>query len=275
LAQQYGLSADAINYYTTRTKENSAILDKWHANEQAALDKSRKAQEELNNAGLGWQTTVAAIAPATAALVQHYLNLDVSVQSLATVYGLTTTQVEALDKQMTFNLATMAATEPALGSLDAWIKTNVGDTKEWNNEWRFTSEVIDSKVIPSLDAVAAKAENVSQAVAAVTGVAPGMDQKSPGGAATPINTGNISYQGGFESVFAEFIRKQGGGGGALGGAFTMTPQKDFLSWALSMGLAQRAPTITNTFNLVDTQDGLARKVGDTITGQVQRGSLVN
>jgi hypothetical protein len=60
-------------------------------------------------------------------------------------------------------------------------------------------------------------------------------------------------------------------GGAIGGG----PPKDFLTWALSLGLATRAPTITNTFNLVDTQDGLARKVGETITSQVQRGSLVN
>ena len=42
-----------------------------------------------------------------------------------------------------------------------------------------------------------------------------------------------------------------------------------------MGLAQRGPTVTNTFNIVDTESGIARRVGDTITSQMQRGSLVN
>ena len=60
-------------------------------------------------------------------------------------------------------------------------------------------------------------------------------------------------------------------GGAIGGG----PPKDFLTWALSMGLAQRGPTVTNTFNIVDTESGIARRVGDTITSQIQRGSLVN
>jgi hypothetical protein len=101
-----------------------------------------------------------------------------------------------------------------------------------------------------------------------------MTQMSPGNAPVPINTGNVTYQGGFEAVFAEFMRKNPSGG-ALGGAFTTAPQKDFLTWALSMGLANRTPTVTNTFNLVDTESNLARKVGDTITSQMQRGSLVS
>ena len=98
---------------------------------------------------------------------------------------------------------------------------------------------------------------------------------SPGNAPVPINTGNITYGlGGFEAVFAEYQRKNPSGG-MLGGQIGGGPPKDFLTWALSMGLAQRTPTITNTFNMVDTQDGLARKVGETISSQIQRGSLVN
>jgi hypothetical protein len=41
-----------------------------------------------------------------------------------------------------------------------------------------------------------------------------------------------------------------------------------------MGLAKPATTVTNTFNIVDTESNLARKVGDTITSQVQKGSLL-
>jgi hypothetical protein len=115
---------------------------------------------------------------------------------------------------------------------------------------------------------------VAAAVAAVTKVAPGMDQKSPGNAPVAINTGNITYQGGFENVFAEYQRRNPSGG-MLGGAIGGGPPKDFLTWALSLGLATRAPTVTNTFNIVDTESGIARRVGDTITSQIQKGSLVN
>jgi len=274
LAQHYGISREAIEYYSRRVAENAKILQGWHEAEDAALKKVRTAQDELNEASGHWHQTLLTMAPAVVTAGMNALTLGVSQNTVATAMNLSAAQVEALDRQMKLNLATMAATEPALGTLDQWIKTNVGDTKAWNNEWRFTSEVIDREVIPSLDAVAAKAQTVAATVAAVTGVSPGMDQKSPGNAPVGINTGNVTYQGGFEAVFAEFLRKNPSGG-ALGGAFTMTPQKDFLSWALSMGLASRGPTVTNTFNIVDTESGIARRVGDTISSQIQRGSLVS
>jgi hypothetical protein len=274
VARHYGISKEAIEYYI-RTLDNSAKAQKAWADEvRPKYEAIKKAQDDLNEASGHWHQTLLTMAPAVVTAGMNALTLGQSQDKVALALNLSAAQVASLDRQMKLNLETMRVTEPALGTLDDWIKTNVGDTKAWNTEWRFTSEVIDTEVIPSLDALSSKAKIVEADVARAVGVAPGMDQKSPGNAPVPINTGNVTYQGGFEAVFAEFLRKNPSGG-ALGGAFTMTPQKDFLSWALSMGLAQRAPTITNTFNLVDTQDGLARKVGDTITSQVQRGSLVN
>jgi hypothetical protein len=280
LAQHYGISREAIEYYTRRVTENAATLAKWHEAEDAALKKVRTAQDELNEATGHWHQTLTTMAPAVIAAGMNALSLGVSQTTVATAMGLSAAQVEALDRQMKLNLATMAATEPALGTLDQWIKTNVGDTKAWNTEWRFTSEVIDTQVIPSLDAVTAKAVTASATIAAVTGasagVPPGMTQMSPGNAPVGINTGNITYGtlGSFEATFAEYQRRHPSGG-MLGGAIGGGPPADFLTWALSMGLAQRAPTVNNVFNIVDTESGIARRVGDTITSQVQRGSLVN
>jgi transcriptional regulator with XRE-family HTH domain len=278
LATHYGISKEAIEHYTRTLDASTKAQKAWADEARPRYEAIRKAQEELTEASGGWQKTLATLTPTVTAATMAALNYGLSQDKVALALGVSQTQVAAVDRQMKLNLETMAATEPRLGTLDQWIKENVADTKAWNTEWRFTSEVIDSEVIPSLDAVTAKAQTVaaavSAAVSAAPGVAAGMDQKSPGNAPVSVNTGNITYQGGFESVFAEFMRKNPSGG-ALGGAFTMTPQKDFLTWALSMGLATRAPTITNTFNLVDTQDGLARKVGGTIAEQIQRGSLVN
>jgi len=189
--------------------------------------------------------------------------------------ALTAAQAEAEIAYMNATLvkapAAIALVEPKLGSLTTFMRDASKETEVWNSGLRFTSEVV-GELPPKLEAAASAVQRFSTAAAA-SGVSPGMTQMSPGNAPVPINTGNVTYQGGFEAVFAEFMRKNPSGG-ALGGAFTMTPQKDFLSWALSMGLAQRAP-ITNTFNIVDTESGIARRVSDTISSQIQKGSLVN
>jgi len=273
LATHYGISKEAIEHYTRTLDASTKAQKAWADEARPRYEAIRQAQLELTEASGGWQKTLATLTPTVTAATMAALNYGLSQDKVALALGISSTQVAAVDRQMQLNLETMAATEPQLGTLDQWIKTNVADTREWNNEWRFTSEVIDSEVIPSLQAVTAQAQATSAAVTAAVKVAPGMDQKSPGNAPVGINTGTVTYQGGFEAVFAEFLRKNPSGG-ALGGAFTMTPQKDFLSWALSMGLAQRAP-ITNTFNIVDTESGIARRVGDTIADQIQRGSLVN
>ena len=57
------------------------------------MKRSAKAQEEINNAGLGWQKTIAAIDPTIAAHATKLLALDVSMGSIATKYGLTAAQV--------------------------------------------------------------------------------------------------------------------------------------------------------------------------------------
>jgi hypothetical protein len=276
LATHYGISKEAIEHYV-RTLENSTKAQKaWADEARPKYEAIAKAQADLTQATGGWHAMLLTITPTVAKTATEALGLGVAQTTVAQALNLSALQVDALDRQMKLNLATMAATEPALGTLDQWIKTNVADVQQWNTEWRFTSEVIGDQVIPALDAVTAKAQTTSAAIAAAVSIAPGMDQKSPGNAPVPINTGNISYGtlGSFEATFAEYQRRHPSGG-MLGGAIGGGPPADFLTWALSMGLAQRGPTITNTFNIVDTQDGIARKVGDTITSQVQRGSLVN
>jgi len=274
LASHYNISEEAIEHYIRTLDASTKAQKAWADEARPKYEAIKKAQDELNEASGHWHETLKTMAPAVVTAGSNALALGLAQDKVALALNLSTEQVAALDRQMKLNLETMAATEPKLGTLDQWVKTNIGDTKAWNTEWRFTSEVIDTAVIPSLDALSSKAKIVEADVARAVGVAPGMDQKSPGNAPVGINTGNVTYQGGFEAVFAEFLRKNPSGG-SLGGAFTMTPQKDFLSWALSMGLASRGPTVTNTFNIVDTESGIARRVGDTISSQIQRGSLVN
>jgi len=276
LAQHYGISREAIEYYTRRATENAKILQGWHEAEEAHIKKVNAAQLELNQAGGGWRETLKTIEPAAAATATAYIAMGQSLTTIATAGNLSTIQINALDKAYKEQITTLAALEPATQTLDMWMRTvgtqfqvaaESGD--QFKTMLELTGDTVDA-IVPKVE----KLDTVFRSVTEAAKVAPGMTQMSPGNAPVPINTGNVTYQGGFEAVFAEFLRKNPSGG-ALGGAFTMTPQKDFLSWALSMGLAQRAPAITNTFNLVDTQDGLARKVGETITSQVQRGSLVN
>jgi hypothetical protein len=276
LAQHYGISREAIEYYTQRATENAKILKGWHEAEEAHIKKVNAAQLELNQAGGGWRETLKTIEPAAAAVATKYIAMGESLTTIATAGNLSTIQINALDKAYREQIATLAALEPATQSLDTWMRT-VGQQfavaaengDQFKTMLELTADTVDT-VVPKLE----KLDTVFRSVAIASGVSPGMDQKSPGNAPVPINTGNVTYQGGFEAVFAEFLRKNPSGG-ALGGAFTMTPQKDFLTWALSMGLAQRGPTVTNTFNIVDTESGIARRVGDTIAGQIQRGSLVN
>jgi hypothetical protein len=275
LAQHYGISKEAIEHYTRTLDASTKAQKAWADEARPRYEAIRVAQQALTEASGGWQKTLATLAPSVTAATMAALNYGLSQDKVALALGITETQVAAVDRQMKLNLATLAATEPALGTLDQWIKVNVADVKQWNTEWRFTSEVIDTQVIPSLQAVTAQAQTTSAAITAA--ITPGMTQMSPGNAPTPINTGNITYGtlGSFEATFAEYVRRHPSGG-ALGGAIGGGPPADFLTWALSMGLAQRGgPTITNTFNLVDTQTGLANSIGNTIASQVQRGSLVN
>jgi hypothetical protein len=277
LAQHYGISREAIEYYTQRATENAKILKGWHEAEEAHIKKVNAAQLELNQAGGGWRDTLKTIEPAAAATATAYIAMGQSLTTIATAGNLSTIQINALDRAYKEQLTTLAALEPKTQSLDTWMRT-VGQQfavaaengDQFKTMLELTGGTVDA-IVPKIE----KLDTVFRSVTEAAKVAPGMTQMSPGNAPVPINTGNITYGlGGFEAVFAEYQRKNPSGG-MLGGQIGGGPPKDFLTWALSMGLAQRTPTITNTFNMVDTQDGLARKVGETISSQIQRGSLVN
>ena len=195
------------------------------------------------------------------------LTLGVNQDTVAKALNLTTLQVDALDRQMKLNLGTMAVTEPALGTLDAWIQTNYKDTKAWNAEWRFTSEVIGEKVNPEIEKLTANIEGVSTAMAATESF---LGPKGGGGA---IDTSGMTIptttnSGG--NITPTHMGSQVGGG------------EDVLSYGLRTGLIHRpggggfnAPSISNVFNIVDTESAIAKRVSDTIASQMQRGSLVN
>jgi hypothetical protein len=276
LAQHYGISREAIEYYTRRATENAQILKGWHEAEEAHIKKVNAAQLELNQAGGGWRETLKTIEPAAAATATAYIAMGQSLSTIATAGNLSTIQINALDKAYKEQITTLASLEPKTQTLDMWMRTvgtqfqvaaESGD--QFKTMLELTGETVDA-IVPKVE----KLDTVFRSVTEAAKVAPGMTQMSPGNAPVPINTGNITYQGGFENVFAEYQRRNPSGG-MLGGAIGGGPPKDFLTWALSLGLAQRTPTVNNTFNIVDTESGIARRVGDTITSQIQRGALVN
>jgi len=272
ISQHYGISTRALEYYNRTLAESTKAQKAWADEARPKYEAIAEAQRNLTEAAGGWHTTLLTITPAVTAAAMAALTYGNSQKDVALALNLSASQVAAVDRQMQLNLATMAATEPALGSLDQWIKTNYADTKAWNNEWRFTSEVIGEKVAPALEDVTSKIEGVSAAMSSMTAMVPGMTQKSPG-ASIPINLGEGLSIPNFDYAFDLYSKTHGGasGVGMIGGG----PAPDFLSWAMSHGYTQQAPQVNNTFNIVDTESGIARRVGDTITSQVQRGSLVN
>lgn len=266
LSEHYGISTRALEYYTRTTNESAKAQKAWADEVRPKYAAIAEAQEELRHATGGWHAALTAIAPATAKAAMEAMNLGVSQNTVAKALNLTTLQVDALDRQMKLNLGTMAVTEPALGTLDAWIKTNYADTKAWNTEWRFTSEVIGEKVNPEIEKLTENIEAVSTAMAATESF---LGPKGGGGA---IDTSGMTIPNQDElwrQYNATHMGSQVGGG------------EDVLSYGLRAGLIHRpgsgynAPSISNVFNIVDTESGIAKRVADTITGQIQRGSLVN
>jgi hypothetical protein len=269
IAEHYGISTRALEYYNRTLTESAKAQKAWADEVRPKYEAIRVAQEELAHATGGWHAALTAIAPATAKAAMEAMNLGVSQNTVAKALNLTTLQVDALDRQMKLNLGTMAVTEPALGSLDAWIKTNYADTKAWNSEWRFTSEVIGEQVNPALDAVTEKIEGVSTAM-----------QESflgPKGGGGTINTAGMTIPD-----QDELWRQYNATHLSMGVGTPMAPgRSDILSWGLGAGLihqaggAFNAPSISNVFNIVDTESNIARRVSDPIASQIQRGSLVN
>jgi len=269
IAEHYGISTRALEYYNRTLTESAKKQKEWADEVRPKYAAIAEAQAELAHATGGWHAALTAIAPATAKAAMEAMNLGVSQNTVAKALNLTTLQVDALDRQMKLNLGTMAVTEPALGSLDAWIKQNYADTKAWNTEWRFTSEVIGEQVNPALDAVTEKIEGVSTAM-----------QESflgPKGGGGTINTAGMTIPD-----QDELWRQYNATHLSMGVGTPMAPGRaDILSWGLGAGLVHQAggafngPSISNVFNIVDTESNIAKRVSDTIASQIQRGSLVN
>jgi len=161
-------------------------------------------------------------------------------------------------------------------SLDAVMKAAAQSTEVWNSGLRFTSEVVGElpdKVNAATDAIQQLTTAQAQATAG-----PQMGTSSPGGT---VNTAGITVGGpglSMESVFDQYTKRFGGNSslGMIGGG----PPPDFLSWALSMGLASRnAPTIPaggnvgapmnqtiNMNGLLGTNDPATRELIKTMVG---------
>jgi hypothetical protein len=230
LAQHYGISREAIEYYTQRATENAKILKGWHEAEEAHIKKVNAAQLELNQAGGGWRDTLKTIEPAAAATATAYIAMGQSLTTIATAGNLSTIQINALDRAYKEQLTTLAALEPKTQSLDTWMRT-VGQQfavaaengDQFKTMLELTGGTVDA-IVPKIE----KLDTVFRSVTEAAKVAPGMTQMSPGNAPVPINTGNITYGlGGFEAVFAEYQRKNPSGG-MLGGQIGGGPPKDFL-----------------------------------------------
>jgi hypothetical protein len=176
-------------------------------------------------------------------------------------------EVTAVIKTMTTSLglstAQLAKMEPQLGTLEqatrnmnrVWNETAPA-VDAANEKLRFTSEVIGE--------LPAKIEAASTALESSF-----LGPKGGGGA---IDTSGMTITDNDElwrQYNATHMGSQVGGG------------EDVLSYGLRAGLIHRpgsgynAPSISNVFNIVDTESEIARRVSDTISSQLQRGSLVN
>ena len=275
LAERFGISAEAITHYTKRAQESSAILEKWRANEQAGIEKVRKAQEELNQAGGGWRETLLTIAPAAAATATAYIAMGQNLTTIATAGKLTEIQVQALDKAYKEQIATLARLEPPTQSLDTWMFT-VGKqfqvAAESGDQFKTMLELTGG----TIDAIVPKAEKLEETFRSVTEAAREATTETTGKNApgkVDINLGNIAFgSGGLEAAFKAYsLRYSQSGVGAIGGG----PAEDFLSWAMRSGYATQGPQITNNFNVVDTESEIARRVAEEVNRQIQRGSLVS
>jgi len=268
IAEHYGISTRALEYYNRTLTESAKAQKAWADEARPKYEAIRVAQEELAHATGGWHAALAAIAPATAKAAMEAMNLGVSQNTVAKALNLTTLQVDALDRQMKLNLGTMAVTEPALGSLDAWIKQNTNDTAAWNNEWRFTSEVIGEQVNPEIEQLAANVETVSTAMDTMKST---LSMGGPGGGT--VNTAGITIADQTE-LWKRYNATHFGPG--VGG-YT----EDALTYGLRSGLAGQtgggfnAPNIVNiTMNgMLGTDDPQTRNAVKTMVDDAMMESM--
>ena len=119
------------NYYIARSTKARRRRKSGRDEARPRYEAIREAQEELTEASGGWQQDAGddRARRSTAAAMAALNYGAVAGQSRAGAAASRRRKSPRVDRQMKLNLATMAATEPALGTLDQWIKTNVGDTK--------------------------------------------------------------------------------------------------------------------------------------------------
>ena len=274
LAERFGISAEAITHYTNRAKESATILDKLREKERADLKKVSDAQAELNQLGGGWRDTLLTIAPATAAAATAALALGGAQSTIATAMSLSEVQVSALNKALQEQTRILQLNEPAIGSLDSWMKSlapeirKAGDSQMFFDQQLMASiATVESAAVPALEKLEETYRSVTEA-ARETAVE--TSKNAPG--AVGVNLGNVAFgPGGLEAAFKAYsLRYSQSGVGAIGGG----PAEDFLSWAMRAGYTAQGPTVNNTFNVVDTESEIARRVSEEISRQIQRGSLV-
>ena len=265
ISTHYGISTRALEHYSRTLTESAKAQKAWADEARPRYDAIRAAQEELNHATGGWHQTLVTIAPALAKTAIEALNMGVAQQTVAKALNLSTLQVDALDRQMKLNLATIAATDPALGSLDAWLKTNATDTAAWNAELQLTAQRIGVDLNPQVEALNTNLRFTSEVVGELPAKLAAI-AAAPSPTAPPFGGQSVSFGDLVPGSTQWYIQ------GEEGLRKYKTPPNTFRSdWKV----APTAPVINNTFNVVDTESGIARRVGDTITDQIQRGSLVN
>ena len=192
--------------------------------------------------------------------------------------------LQASNKTVKATTAEVSMVEPKLSSFEQFTRRAEKATKDvipatetWNSGLRFTSEVI-GELVPELEQAATAIESVTTAQQQMTAA---VSKNAPG--SVGVNLGGLQFgTGGLDAAMKQYTARYGGG--AMGGFIGGGPAPDFLSFAKSMGLA--SPTfpaggvagggaaITNTFNIVDTESEIARRVSEEIARQIQRGSLV-
>jgi hypothetical protein len=225
----------------------------------------REAMADIGTTGLQAASEVGAMV-ATVTPGLNYLERN-GLKPVALSAKQAEAEIAYMNATITKAPAAIALVEPKLGSLASFIREQKTVTDEWNGSLRFTSEVIGDRVVPEIEKLEGKIASVSNAMTAATGGA-----AKPAGS-VGVNLGNLQFQN-LDAAFAAYAARYGAGGvgvGMIGGG----PAPDFISWARSMGLAQAAPTVNNTFNIVDTESGIASRIGTTITGQLQQGSMLN
>jgi hypothetical protein len=122
-----------------------AKSDAWAKESKAVSD----AMVELDSAGKGWQGTLATINGDVVEAVKWYLEAGVSQKALATAFGLTDTQVKAVDASLKDLTATEKETDRVLAEFD---KEQAARKKEGDTEIRkAAADLTDFQMKQALD----------------------------------------------------------------------------------------------------------------------------